>query len=102
MTNGQNVYTSSRPVHISAETGHQCATESPHRAATNTTHSPDGANSSTGNKANSNASNVYTTNEHAKQGNETHTMAESVELIITLIGIFLFSFMFGFALSKRS
>jgi len=29
-------------------------------------------------------------------------MSESVELIITLVGIFLFSFMVGFMMSKRS
>jgi hypothetical protein len=39
-------------------------------------HSPDGGNSCTGRPANFDASNVGTTNEHAKQGNERHTMAE--------------------------
>ena len=44
--------------------------------ATNTTHSPDGGNSSTGKPANLDASNVGTTNEHAKQGNETLAMSD--------------------------
>ena len=51
--------------------------------ATNTTHSPDGGNSSTGKPANFDASNADTTNEHAKQGNETLAMSEPDDRLIT-------------------
>ena len=40
------------------------------------THSLDGGNSSTGKPANFDASNAGTTNEHAKQGNETPLMPD--------------------------
>jgi hypothetical protein len=45
-------------------------------------HSPDGGNSCTGKPANLDASNVGTTNEHAKQGNERHTMANPDDRLI--------------------
>ena len=39
--------------------------------------------------------------EHAKQGNETHTMSETLQLIITIVAVFLFSCIFGLATSKK-
>ena len=38
---------------------------------------------------------------HIFTGNETSAMNETVQLIITMVGVFIFSFMFGIAMSKK-